>query len=217
MRITFVSKGSLSAFKEGDFQESADVVVFGFNGVGEVSYEKELHGESCFLEEGAKLSKQGKNLVVFGCVSDICGHRRKSVVVAENGRLLGMSDMLHAVDGECSAGAYAKAYDTKIGKMGVVVAGDLYFPEVIKALALCGCMWIVCPFDKKITALDRAYICVYAHIYGVSIFLCGEDFCMVVNPKGEVVFTSPDSPTLVDYEYKKEYHLVETRCARYFP
>lgn len=215
MRIVFVSQGSLQAFSEGNFQEEADVILFGFNGVGCVNYEKELKGESNFFEEGAKLSKRCKNLVIFGCVTDIRGMKRKSVAVAENGRLLGVSDMLHAVDGECSAGATVKAYETKAGKIGVVVARDLYFPETIKALALCGCDFIVCPFDKRISGLDRSYISVYAHVYGLPIVLCGDNFSMLASPKGELAFSSPLSPVAVSYEAKREYHLVETRAQRY--
>lgn len=215
MRIVFVSQGSLRAFGEGDAQEKADVVLFGFNGVGCVCYEKELKGETTFFEEGAKLSKQHKNLVVFGCVTDIRGMKRKSVAVAENGRLLGVSDMLHAIDGECSAGANVKVYETKMGKMGVVVARDLYFPETMKTLALCGCDFIVCPFDKRIDGLDRSYVSVYAHLYGMPILLCGDNFSMLASPSGELVFSSPLSPVSVNYEGKREYHLVETRTSRH--
>ena len=215
MRIVFVSQGSLRAFRESGFQEEIDVVLFGFNGVGCVNYEKELRGESSFFEEGAKLSKQHKNVVVFGCETDILGMKRKSVAVAENGRLLGVSDMLHVIDGECSAGAHVKAYETKLGKMGVIVARDLYFPETIKALALCGCAWIVCPFDKRISALDRSYVSVYAHIYGLPILLCGDNFSMLASPRGEVVFSSPMSPVTINYAEKREYHLVETRIPRH--
>ena len=39
MRICFVSKGSLQAFKENYDGVNADLIVFGFDGMGEVSYE----------------------------------------------------------------------------------------------------------------------------------------------------------------------------------
>ena len=214
MRITFVSEGTLQAFKEVEGRERADVTLFGFNGVEQVSYEKELKGESNFFEEAAKLSKRDKNVVIFGCVTDTLGHKRKSVVVAENGRILGVSDMLHAIDGDCSPGANVKSYDTKIGKIGVIVARDLYFTETVKALALCGVDFIVCPFDRGITPLERSYVCVYAHAYGVPIFLCGEGFGMFASAQGELLFSSPLSPITAIYEEKKEYHLVETRCSR---
>ena len=214
MRIAFVSQDSMQAFKEKEWQENADITLFGFNGVGEVSYEKELKGESSFFEDGAKLSKRDKNIVVFGCITDTLGHKRKSVAVAENGRLLGVSDMLYPVDKECSAGANLRAYETKIGKMGVIVARDLYFPETVNALALCGCQFIVCPFDKQVSFLERAYLCVYAHTCGLPIFLCGEGFGIIASPSGQLVFSSPYSPICAVYEDKKEYHLIEKRTQR---
>ena len=48
MRIGFVSRGALRAFKEeycaSCDRERSDVLLFGFDGAGEVSYEKELKG-----------------------------------------------------------------------------------------------------------------------------------------------------------------------------
>ncbi len=216
MRIAFVSQGSLRAFKERELEGSVDVTVFGFNGAGEVSYEKELKGESTFFEEGAKLSKRDKNVVLFGCVTDTMGHKRKSVAVADNGRLLGVSDMLHAIDGECSSGANVKTYETKAGKLGVVVDKDLYFPQTLKTLALCGSSVIVCAFDSEITDLERSYVCVYAHVYGIPVLLCGKGFCIIASSKGELIFSSPFSPAYAAYEERVEYHLVETRTARRF-
>ena len=216
MRVTFVSQGTLSVYKERLEKEPTDLHLFGFNGAGEVSYEKELKGESHFFEDVATLSKRDKNLVVCGCVTDTMGHKRKSVTVAENGRLLGVSDMLHAVDGECSAGANLRVYQTKLGKMGVIVAGDLYFPETLKALSLCGSEFVVCSIDRPITPLERAYICVYAHVSALPIYLCGEGFAVLVGGDGEMIFASPHSPISVEYKEKRGYHLMETRCARRF-
>ena len=85
MRIGFVNKGSLRAFKDGYDGEKADIFVFGFEGMGEVSYEKELKGESGCFEEGAKLSKNCKNIVVSACFTDTRGIKRKSAFVAEKG------------------------------------------------------------------------------------------------------------------------------------
>ena len=90
MRVCLVSHGALSVFKDTYAEEKADITVFGFEGMGEVSYERELKGETRFFEDAALLSKTCKNVVVCGCVTDTRGHKRKSAVVAENGRLCGM-------------------------------------------------------------------------------------------------------------------------------
>ncbi len=210
MRICFVSKGGFSDCKQG-YDEGADVAIFPVSSLGEVSYEKELTGESHFFEESAKRSKQGKNIVVCGCVTNSRGHRRKSAVVAENGRLLGVSDMLHAIDGEYGAGAELKIYPTKIGKMGLLVGEDLYFHDSVKALTLCGCDFIVCSFGEVKGELPLVLLRARAYEFGVPIFFCGRGYCAVATPEGEIAFSSPQSPVNAEFDWKAEYHLVERR------
>lgn len=209
MKVRFVSKGSMSAFND-DMEEKADVFLFGFNGADEVSYERELKGESTFFEKVALLSKAHQGVVVCGCVTDTRGHKRKSAVVAENGRLLGVADMVHVIDGEWGSGANLSVYQTKKGKMGVLVAEDLYFPEAAHALALCGSDFIVCPFGALTSALESVYLRTYAHAYGIPIYFCAEGYSMLAS-RGEIVYASPISPFTVSFEQRKEYHLIETR------
>ncbi len=209
MRVQFISKGSLHSFKDS-VEESVDVFLFGFNGVGEVSYEKELKGETAFFEDVALLSKSNQSVVVCGCITDTRGHKRKSAVVAENGKLLGVSDMLHVIDGKWGSGASLGVYPTKKGKMGVLVAEDLYFPEAVHALTLCGSDFIVCPFGEPSSALESAYLRTYTHAYGTPIYFCAKEYAML-SARGELVFASPMSPFTVTFEQRKEYHLIETR------
>lgn len=210
MRVCFVSRDALASFAENYGEEKADVVLFGFGGVGEVSYERELKGETRFFERAATLSKMGKNVVVCGCVTDTRGHKRKSAVVAENGRLSGVSDMLHVIDGEVGSGAALRVYETKVGKMGVVVADDLRFPSVIKSLAVCGSDFIVCPFATT-QSIHSVLIRAHAYCYGVPILFCGNGYSMIADSSGTIAFASPQSPVCFDFKVSKEYHLVETR------
>ena len=66
---------------------------------------------------GRRASFKGRtDVVVCGCYSDSRGIRRKSVVVADRGRILGVSDMLNQLDSsEYRPGAGIKIYDTKAG------------------------------------------------------------------------------------------------------
>lgn len=210
MRIGFIGRGQVSNYAEKE-GERADVLLFGFDGKTEVSYEKELKGESAFFEDVARLSKRENNVVVYGCVTDTLGIRRKSALVAKSGKLLGVSDMLNAVDGEIGAGAGLRVYDTDAGKMGVIVAEDLCFPETVRALSLCGSDFIVCPFGSTDSRLQKTLVCANAYFSGTPVFFCGKGRCMVADPSGELVFESPHSPVYFDYEPKKEYHLIETR------
>ncbi len=211
MRIQFISKGSLRKFGENFDGEKVDLILFGFNGMGEVSYEKELKGETTYFQDAALLSKKGKTTVVSGCITDTRGHKRKSALVAEKGRLSGVSDMLHVTDGICGSGAELKMYETDVGKMGIIVADDLRFPETVKALALCGCDFIVCPYGEVVSELQSVLLRAIAYQFGLPIFFCGKGYCMIGDPKGELAFSSPTSPVEVEYQIKKEYHLVERR------
>ena len=217
MRIGFITDGGAEKYasdlekREGyDGETGADIYLFGFHGKPQVSYEKELKGETTFFEDAAILSKRTKSVVVCGCVTDTCGHKRKSALVAENGRLLGVSDMTHAIDGEVGSGAALRVYDTKIGRMGVAVAEDLTFPDVIRSLAVCGSDFIVCPYGKT-GQMQGILLRAGAYCYGVPILFCGDGYCMLVDAAGEVAYASPISPSFIHLKTQKEYHLVETR------
>lgn len=210
MRIGFVCRGEVGAFLKSAEKETVDLLVFGMNGASEVFYEKELDGKTAVFEETALLSKRYKSAVVCGCVTDARGHKRRSAIVGVGGRIAGVSDMLHAVDGEIGAGIGLYTYKTAVGSMGVIVDEDLRYPETVGALCACAPDFVVCPYgeaDDKQIALVRAY----AYCYGVPFVLCASDYCAVANGAGELVFSSPQSPAFVELAVTKEYHLVETR------
>ena len=214
MRVGFVGRGRIYDFDRESLasqEQETQLILFGFNGLGEVSYEKELRGESGYFERVATLSKECKNVVVCGCITDTRGLKRKSVVVAEKGKILGVSDMLHALDGELNSGGAIKLYDTAIGKIGVVVAEDLLFPDVVRSLSICGAEFIVCPFGDVYDSVQSVLLRSYAYCYGIPIFLCAKGYSLAAEIDGGVLFASPQSPVYIDVELKKEYHLVETR------
>ena len=207
MKIEFVSKGEVGELQERE----GELILFSMEGMQEVSYEKELKGHTAFFEEAALLSKEEKGIVVGGCITHTRGHRRKSALVAENGKLCGVSDMIYATDGECNSGVALRVYDTKIGKMGVIVGGDLYFPEIVKNLVVCGSDFIVCPFGKVYNSVPSVLIRAYSYCYGVPILFCGEGYALFADGTGEIAFASPQSPAFRKFDKVKEYHLIEVR------
>ena len=215
MRVGFVCKGTLGAYKKSQVDGVGDgvfpsVLVVGFNGLGEVAYEQELSGETHCFEEVATLSKQQKSVVVCGCITNARGHRRKSAIVAEQGRLSGVSDALHALDREVASGATLRVYETGVGQMGVIVAEDLAFPETVQSLATCGSDFIVCAFGR-VASVHTSLVCAHAYCFGVPIFFCGDGGCMVADTAGNIAFSSQQSPVAFDFEWTKEYRLVQTR------
>ncbi len=212
MRICFVTVGSLSGYAEKYADAGADVVCFPFAALGEVSYERELRGETSLFEDVALLSKEGKNVVVSGCYTDARGVRRKSVVVAERGRILGVSDMVNRIDGaEYRAGAGIKIFDTQAGKIGIVVAEDFYFPEVVQTLSVCGAELALCVFEQLTESLEQTLMRASAYYYGLPVCICAYGYAQAADIAGKVRFASPKSPCVYDFEREQEYHIVETR------
>ena len=215
MRICFVTNGSFGSY-EGD-EKGADVVCFPFHALGEVSYERELKGETSLFEDVAILSKTGKNVVVCGCYTNARGMKRKSVVVAERGRILGVADMVNRIDGsEYRSGAGVKVFETKAGKIGVIVAEDLYFPHVLETIALCGADIAISVFEELNESLELTLIRAGAFFYGLPVCTCAYGYAQAADATGKLRFSSPRSPCSYDLEREQEYHVVETRKRGFF-
>ena len=140
MDVCFCTADTLNAVWQEKLAKigKQDVMVFGFNGLGLVSYKKELAGETEYFHDLASLSKQTECVVICGCDTDTYGVFRHSAVIADNGKILGVSDTVHTIDeSEFVPGASFRVYDTSKGKIGIIVGEDLYFPEVSRVLALC--------------------------------------------------------------------------------
>lgn len=217
MRVCFVSDGDLNDYEENYMGTAADIVCFSFRALGQVSYERELRGETSLFEDAALLSKEGKNIVICGCYTDARGIRRKSAVVAERGRILGVSDMVNCIDEEeyrCGAGV--KIYDTKVGKLGVIVAEDLYFPQIMQTLSVCGVDLAVCIFEELNDSLEQTLIRAGAFLYGIPVCMCAYGYAQAADIAGKLSFSSAESPCVFQLEREKEYHLVETRQRGFF-
>ena len=214
MKVCFVTENSVN----GVWQESLpnvsgqDVVVFGFNGLGLVSYKKELSGETEYFQDVAKLSRQLDCVVISGCDTDTYGVFRHSAVVAEKGKILGVTDMTHSVDdSEFVAGGSYRVYHTEIGKIGVLVGEDLFFPESSAILSLCDADFIVCLLKKLDNAMPQVVLRALAYCNGVAMGLCAEGYAMVVNHRGEVTVASNANTLKTDVKKEMDYHDVSLR------
>lgn len=214
MKVCFVTENSVN----GVWQESLpnvscqDLVVFGFNGLGLVSYKKELSGETEYFQDVAKLSKQLDSVVISGCDTDTYGVFRHSAVVAEKGKILGVTDMTHSVDeSEFVAGGSYRVYHTSIGKIGVLVGEDLFFPESSAILSLCDADFIVCIFKKQENAIPQVVLRALAYCNGVPMALCAEGYAVVANPRGEVSLAGSSSTLKINVKNQRDYHDVGLR------
>ena len=112
MKVCFVTEKSLNRYWQEDFgREVPDVLLFGFTGLGLVSYKRELSGETEYFRDVAGLSREIGGVVVSGCDTDTYGVYRHSAVVADKGRILGVSDATFSMDdSEFVAGGNLRVY-----------------------------------------------------------------------------------------------------------
>lgn len=188
-----------------------DMAVFGFSGLGEVDFEKELTGESDKFEEVAKLSAKLNCGLVCGCKTVSRGLLRKSVAVADRGKLLGISDMNHVLDGEqFKSGVGLGFYRANGCKVGLCIENDLLFPDTFKALSLCGCNAVVAVMEELKDAIPPLLIRAYAYLYGVPVIMCAGKTAYFADITGAIA-TSTQNVTLFEVSPQNKYHIVTTR------
>ena len=188
-----------------------DVALFGFGTLGCVDYESELNGKSEKFEQAAKLSHAAHCGVLCGCVTDSRGALRKSVAVASNGKLLGISDMLHVFDGEeYKSGANLGIYTVGGYKVGLCIDNDLYFPEVFKTCAVCGCNLVAVHAEEVADGIPPLLIRSYAYLYGMPVVLCAGGTAYFADING-VLASSNQEVAMFETSPKNCYRLVTTR------
>ena len=135
-----------------------------------------------------------------------------SPVFDADGRLLGVTRMLHITDFEgCHEQSYyfpgdqgAPVYDTRAGRIGVAICYDRHYPEVMRALGVAGAELVVIPqagtvgewpdglFEAEVrtAAFQNGYFAALANRVGVEAKLCFSGQSFVVDPEGKVVARS---------------------------
>ena len=214
MKVCFVTESTLNTVWQDKLSalDGCELLVFGFNGMGLVSYKKELSGETEYFQDIAKLSKQISSVVICGCDTDTYGIFRHSAVVADRGKILGVTDMAHTIDdSEFVAGGSFRVYDTSVGKIGVIVGEDLFFPESARVLTLCDADIIICLFKKIENFMPQIMLRAGAFANGVAMALCAKNYVCVADIKGKVAFSSSLDVVKNKVEIKKDYHLVSSR------
>ena len=214
MQVCFVTEGTLNSVWQEKLSQlgKQDLIIFSFNGLGLVSYKKELGGTTEYFQDVANLSKQTNAVVICGCDTDTYGQFRHSAVIADRGKLLGVSDMAHSIDqSEFVAGGNFRVYDTSCGKVGLIVGEDLFFPEVPRVLTLCDADVIVCVFKKLENSMPQIMLRAGAFANGIAMALCAKNYSTVADIKGDITFASNKDIAKTKITIEKDYHLI---CSR---
>lgn len=146
-------KGMLADVMASD---KPDLVVF--PELASTGYEcSEMYGELAEEYEGSEtvaiFAEEAKKYgvhIVFGMVEkDGDDVYNTAVIIDDNGTPLGKYQKIHLVDGEetkyFKKGTEYPVFDTKIGKIGMMICWDMAYPEAARCLALGGAEIIVIP------------------------------------------------------------------------
>ena len=218
MRLCFVTGGSLADFVlyNAEKIKNIDVVIFSYGVNGLIDFNGEITGKSENLIDLAKISLNFDCVVVAGCDTDNYGVLRCSAAVADKGRILGVCDMTHNIDGEkYDAGSGCRVFNTSKGKIGVIVDKDLYFPEVSNILSLSESDIIINVLKKVKDYLPLLMLRSSSFTSGVKIAACADNFCAISDIKANLEFFSTKRLEIVDTKIVKEYRLVATRKRAY--
>lgn len=214
MQVCFATRDNLNGVWQDKLGKigKTDLLVFGFNGLGLVSYKKELSGETEYFQDLASLSKQINGTVICACDTDTYGVFRHSAAVADKGKILGVSDMAHSLDdSEFVSGGGFRVYDTSAGKIGIILSEDLYFFESSKVLALCEADFIVCLFKSIDSYMPQIMLRASAFANGVAMALCAKNYACVSNVKGEISLACASDIVKTEIKIEKDYRLISTR------
>ena len=193
-----------------------DLAMFDFGVLGTVNYENELNGKSEKFEAMTRLSRECRCGVLSGCVTDSRGLKRKSVAVSYGGKLLGITDMRFVLDGEeYKSGASLGVYGVGGYRVGVCVENDLYFPDGIKSLSLCGCN-IICAFvEQLLDGMPPQIARTYAYLFGVPFVLCAGGCAYFADVNG-VIASSNQPAAVFETNPKNCYRVVTSRLRGLF-
>ena len=214
MEVCLVTDGALNSVwqeKLGVIGQK-DLIVFGFNGLGLISYKKELSGETEYFQDIANLSKQLSAVIICGCDTDTYGVFRHSAVIADRGKILGVTDMAHSIDeSEFVPGGNFRVYDTSAGKIGIIIGEDLFFPEVPRVLALCDADFIVCLFKKLESPMPQVMLRAGSFANGVAMALCAKNYAAVSDIRGNITVAGGADIVNAKIKIEKDYRLISSR------
>ncbi|MBO5285770.1 MAG: hypothetical protein J6B16_02610 [Clostridia bacterium] len=208
MKVCFATKSNFYDFCDSSLSLAGNskVLVFGANGLGLISYKSELCGETEYFQDVAKTSKNFGGVVIIGCDTDTYGAFRKSAIVADSGKLLGVSDAVAVPSySEYVGGANYVVYKTSAGKIGVLIGKDLYSVEAVSTMSLSDADVIFCIFDRVDSFMPEILLRAYSFIFGVPMVLVGNGYLSVTDIDGKIKISTPKNVATVDINTDKVY------------
>ena len=192
--------------------KNSQITVLGFNSIGKVSYKHELSGADNKLPDLASFSRKVKKVVIAGAVTDNYGILKQSLIIAENGKLLGISDMTLSINQtEYLGGGSFKVYQTEVGRIGLLVGDDIINLDGVKAMSLCDADLIVAVVQNEEKPQYNFLIRAYAYLFGVPVMLLSKSGVIASDMSGEICGKSIENTAKLIIPTQKQYIVVKSK------
>lgn len=192
--------------------KNSQITVLGFNSIGKVSYKHELSGADNKLPDLASFSRRVKKVIIAGAVTDNYGILKQSLIIAENGKLLGISDMTLSIDQtEYLGGGSFKVYQTEVGRIGLLVGDDIINLDGVKAMSLCDADLIVAVVQNEEKPQYNFLIRAYAYLFGVPVMLLSKTGVIASDMSGEICGKSIENTAKLIIPTQKQYIVVKSK------
>ena len=192
--------------------KNSALCLFDYDLLGKISYKNELSGSENKLPEFASFSKRNKKVVIAGAITDNYGVLKKSIVIADNGKLLGISDMTICIDGSAfTGGGCFKVYKTSVCKIGLIVDDDIINTDGVKALSLCDVDVIVAIISGEEKPQHNFLIRAYAYLFGLPFILLSQTGIIASDMHGEICGKSVEQKSNLIIPTKKQYMLIKSK------
>ena len=189
-----------------------NVVVFNQFGLNKINYKNELNGSENALSNFARISKNSSKVLIAGAYSNNYGVKRKSCVIADKGKLLGIQDMCVSYDSNnFSVGGSHKIFQTSQGKVGIIVDEDIFSFESIKAMSICDVDVIIAIIFGEEKPQFNYLIRAYSYLFGIPIVVLSNSSILSSDINGELQGSQKVKDVHTVVYTKKSYRLITTK------
>ena len=189
-----------------------NIVVFNQFGLNKINYKNELNGSENALSNFAKISKNSSKVLIAGAYSNNYGVKRKSCVIADKGKLLGIQDMSVSYDSSnFSVGGSHKIFHSSQGKIGIIVDEDIFSIESIKAMSICDVDVIIAIIFGEEKPQFNYLIRAYSYLFGIPIVVLANSSVLSSDINGELQGSQKVKSVHTTVFTKKSYRLITTK------
>ncbi len=208
----YTSKVAKIKSESVNFDEKFQIFVYGFESLGKVSYKYELSGAENKLPTLSNFSKKVNGVVLVGAITDNYGILKQSIIIADKGKLLGISDTVFSCDNSpYQVGGSFKVYQTSACKIGAIVGDDIKNFDAIRSMSLCDADIIIAitPIEEK--PQYNFLIRTYAYLFGIPVIFLTKTGVIASDNKGEICAKSIEDKSSLIIPVKREYVLYKTK------